>query len=229
MEPYGDTSKTLFLNKEMNKLHLEFSVGPKTDLIDLNHTLVAQDTVKVFINGELAADVDYASSHGATMTAIAAAIEDSELVDSASVSATNVFSIVPLEGEEPKYVVTLNGEVVEGITYGLNGVRKGQAVKLAGNGEDVIPLVSGDDVSLAIGYSIHDGVPGRLVTIAMRGFMVIFARAAATVVPGRATVTGYDSTNSRPTYSNTSSSGATIGWVLDAGDQGDEIRVVLSA
>lgn len=109
-------------------------------------------------------------------------------------------------------------------------IKKGQPVKLNATGEVVAPIGDGTDAHAIIGYSIHDGTEGDYVTIGVRGYAVVFARAKTGLVPGPVFYAGMDSEEPNYTaYDDTLATAANMnGWALDvAAGIHDEIRVLL--
>lgn len=116
-------------------------------------------------------------------------------------------------------------------------VHKGQPVKLAGSEEKITPLLASDKPHIScIGYSIHDGEAGDLVTVAMRSFVVIIGEAEDALNPGPVEFVGYDTENAdnniegynRFSDTDIDEDDSHIGWSLDAATaEGDKIRVAL--
>lgn len=119
-------------------------------------------------------------------------------------------------------------EVAEGAT-----VKIGQPVKLNTTGF-VVPAADDEPAVNIIGYSIHEGAAGELVTVGMKAFAIIWA------MPNGATNAGpvsYDGMNDEdglynsfkaPTPEADAAIITAIGWALDQSTEVDElIRVAL--
>ena len=106
----------------------------------------------------------------------------------------------------------------------------GQPVVLTGSGEKVKPLASGVGFLSAVGVSIHKGLPGELITVIMKGHAVLAAESGETsLIPGPVKVIGFNTSTLRVKYGVTSTDTDVAGWALDSGNDGDAIRVVISA
>lgn len=117
-------------------------------------------------------------------------------------------------------------EVSDGAT-----VKKGQPVILHTDGT-VKPAPADADVYTIIGYSIHNGGAGDLVTVGMKAFTIVFASSNAAINAGPVQYKGLHATlaggNFYNQFANSSTAAKVIGWALDkADDGGDIIRVAL--
>lgn len=116
-------------------------------------------------------------------------------------------------------------EVATGAT-----IKKGQAVKLNTAGE-VVPAVAGELEHLVIGYSVHDGLAGELVTIGMKAFTIVWAQSAGALDAGPVKIgaAGADPLYATYVAAVHATPGAdTVGWALDGAAATDElIRVAL--
>ena len=91
METLSPSPKTLFLyGPEVHKLHLEFEVAERKEVLTLTADLVASDTVVGGINGTQISATNYASNHAATMAAIAVKIAALSTITSATVSGRTI-------------------------------------------------------------------------------------------------------------------------------------------
>jgi hypothetical protein len=109
-------------------------------------------------------------------------------------------------------------------------IKKGQPVKLDATGKLVAPIGDGTDAHAIIGYSIQNGVAGDYVTIGVRGYAVVWARAKTAITPGPVFYAGMDSVETEYTaYEDTLVTAANMsGWSLDvAAAIHDEIRVLV--
>lgn len=92
----------------------------------------------------------------------------------------------------------------------------------------VKPAPAGTAKNLIIGYSIHSGKEKDLVTVAMVGFTMIYAKPDATITAGP--VKNGDMSTADGDYlsvENTVNAADQFGWAIDSGDAGDKVRVVL--
>jgi len=114
-------------------------------------------------------------------------------------------------------------------------IHEGELVKLNAAGE-LIPAILGEPEINVIGYCITKALssnePVSVVSelaIAMRGYATILASAKEDgMVPGPVKYAAFDATNNRPFYSQDTVTAANmVGWALIAGDENDEIKVVL--
>lgn len=110
-------------------------------------------------------------------------------------------------------------------------IKKGQPVVLNADGE-VKPADAAADASQVIGYSIHNGGEGDLVTVAMKAFIIVWAMPNAALDGGPVKYEGMNSTdenfNSFTAVAGTEE-GSTIGWALDQSTAADQmIRVALT-
>jgi len=110
-------------------------------------------------------------------------------------------------------------------------VKKGQAVKLTTAGL-VTPAVAGELEHLVIGYSIHDGAAGELVTVGIKAFTIVWAQSAGALDAGPVQIGAAGADPLYATYvAATVDQTATpdcVGWALDNATGEDEmIRVAL--
>ncbi len=111
-------------------------------------------------------------------------------------------------------------------------VKKGQPVVIAGDGEVQAAGTSSTQQQI-IGFSMHDGDAGELVTVMMKAYAILFvecetdALAAGPVRIGSSAVynatTGYVLIDDA-TVSDTNQ----IGWALEGGDDGDIVRLAVA-
>jgi len=109
-------------------------------------------------------------------------------------------------------------------------VKRGQPMKMAADGT-ITPLVGdGTDAHKIVGYSIHNGVAGDEVTLACKGFAVVFATAETALTPGPVWYSGQDSVDADYSmYDDTAATAANMnGIAIDAATAlHDVIRVIL--
>ena len=108
-------------------------------------------------------------------------------------------------------------------------VKKGSPVVLNNDGT-VRPITgtTGADNTAIIGYSIHDGKAGELITVGMRAYAVVYAEAAAAQNAGMVFAVNTAPTDAIYTRWATAAASTMHGWALDdAAAAGDIIRVAL--
>jgi hypothetical protein len=107
-------------------------------------------------------------------------------------------------------------------------VKKGQPVVLTTDGE-VKPAASAADANTIVGYSVHNGKAGELVTITMKPFMMVYAKPNAALVAGPVQYGGQNT--AEPEYASfvaATSAAKQVGFALDAADAANDIiRVAL--
>lgn len=234
---FGSTTKSVFLN-EWDDLSLEFTASPSNGAITFAGDLITSNKVNLEVNGVAMAEVTFSVDHATTMGLIAAAIADMAGVKSATVTAARVITVVmhndpitfnPILPYVTNVKVTAGGSQTTATTaVAPNAVHQGMPVKLAGSGEQVLPLGSGGNQLDMIGVVIVPPIDDEFVTVGMRAAGVIFAQAAAAVVPGPAKYAGYDTTTG---YNKVDDGSVTheniIGWILDEGAEGDIVRLAI--
>lgn len=234
METLSPSPKTLLLyGPEVHKLHLEFEVAERKVVLTLSADLVAGDYVAGVIGGVAITNTVYATSHNATMTSIAAKIAALDAIDTATVSGRTI-TIVPFDNATLDYAFTVvssaAGTAVASVAETQGAIYPGQPIVLVGSGEKVKPLAAGASYFNAIGFSIHQGEPGELITAVVKGHAVIAAESGEnSLVPGPVKVLGFNTSTKRVKYGATTTHADVAGWALDAGDTGDDIRVLVSA
>ena len=117
------------------------------------------------------------------------------------------------------------------VVAGTN-LKKGQPVTLetAGTVDEAINTTA---THLIIGFAVQDALAGELVTVMMKAFAIIFmesATASLTAGPVKIHANGYNSTTGYMEVDDDTVTDANIlGWSLDTGDDGDIVRVALTA
>lgn len=109
------------------------------------------------------------------------------------------------------------------------GVRKGQPVVLNSAGE-VLPAATGAKAQTIIGYSIHNGKAGELVTIGMKAYGIIYCKPNAAVAAGPVQYAGQNTAEPEyPAVAAAAADGTTLmGWALDEAEAAnDMIRLAL--
>lgn len=109
----------------------------------------------------------------------------------------------------------------------VEGIIKGQPVVLTSDGKIQPVGITGADFLL--GYAVMNGKQGDLVTVAVRGYAVIFAEAAAPLDPGLVHYAGIGTDPFYTKYADaTATPDVTNGFALDlAVAAGDLIRVLV--
>lgn len=109
-------------------------------------------------------------------------------------------------------------------------VKKGQPVVLNANGT-VQAAAANADAYTIIGYSIHNGAAGELITVGMKAFTIIWASNAA---PLNAGPVAYNDMNPDVEdglfndFTNSTTAGKVVGWCLDQATTADDmVRVAL--
>lgn len=107
-------------------------------------------------------------------------------------------------------------------------IRKAQPVKLTAEGE-VEPADTAEVSENIIGYSIHNGNAGELVTIAMKAYGIVYCRPNAAVEAGPVQYAGQNTTDERfPAVAAATDATTLMGWALDEAEAADdEIRLAL--
>lgn len=139
---------------------------------------------------------------------------------------------ITLFGATPK-TIFLNGPEqhklhLEFEVKAANTVYKGQPVKLDAAGT-IVPAAAGNGPGIIIGYSIHDGAAGELVTVACRGYAVVNAEASTdALVAGPVKYAAMNSATGYAEYDDATVDTTNVaGFALDGGDNGDVIRVLV--
>jgi hypothetical protein len=105
-------------------------------------------------------------------------------------------------------------------------VKVAQPVKLNNDGL-VVPAAAGDGDAI-IGYSIHDGAAGELVTVAMRAYVIVYAMTSEAVNAGPVEYGGVGTEDPEYMLYVNVDTGSQVGWALDKATGADElIRVAL--
>lgn len=234
METLSPSPKTLLLyGPEVHKLHLEFEVAERKVVLTFSADLVTGDYVTGVVGGVAITNTVYATNHATTMAAIAAKIAALDAIDTATVSGRTI-TITPFDNAVLDYAFTVvssaAGTAVASVAETQGKIYPGQPIVLTGSGEKVKPLAAGVSWFNAIGFSIHAGEPGELITAVMKGHAVIAALSGEnSLVPGPVKVIGFDTDTQRVKYGVTSTATDVAGWAIDGGNTGDEIRVIVSA
>jgi len=233
----GTETKSVFLN-EFDDLSLEFTASPSNGTITFGGDLVTSNKFNCQVNGVAIAEKTFVDTHDNMMTAIAAAIADLAGVKSATVSAARVITVIMYNDpitNNPVLPYITNAKVTAGggqaaVTTAVNtlSVFAGMPVKLAGSGENILPLGLGGSPVDMIGTVIVPPIDDEFVTVGMRASCVIWAQASGSVVPGPVKYAGYDTATG---YNKVDDGSVTyadhIGWILDSGSDGDLVRLAI--
>jgi len=107
-------------------------------------------------------------------------------------------------------------------------IKRGQPVILSGAGELIEEAGVGEANINIIGYAIHDGEAGELVTVGMRAYAIIWAEAQSQLVAGPVKYQAYNVPTERHRFEDGAIAANHTGWALDdAAAIGDEIRIAL--
>ena len=107
-------------------------------------------------------------------------------------------------------------------------IKKGQPVKLSGAGEKIEQAGVGEANINIIGYAVHDGEAGDLVTIGMRAYAIIWAEAESAMVAGPVKYDHYEVPTEAHRFEDGAVAADHTGWALDdAVAIGDQIRVAV--
>ena len=237
----GSVTKTIFYKGFPNTLvQHEFEIDARYGTIVFSADLVAADTFDVTVNGTAIAQVTYATSHANTMALIVAALEAIATVTDASASVRTI-TIIP-EDQDTTIAITnaivTNGGAGTAVATSAaydNAIYKGMPVKLHTDGT-IRPYVAADGRQKIIGYSMHDGVGGELVTIHTRGIGVIWAKSNGAQDAGPVKFSSFDTSyavenniEGKSKYATATAGNDDEGWAFDAATgAGEDIRVALT-
>ena len=246
----GNITKSIFLvGPETHKMALEFTAAGVLGKLVFSADLVAQDSVNGKIGGVAMGAVTYAASHVGTMGLIVTALKAMTAVADAKISpadTSNRTIVFYLKNQATPvlsdWVVTFGGAGTAVITSTATtgaAILQGMPIVQVGNDE----LVMGVDAAIAffgaavafrvIGVSMHYALPGQLLTVFVKGYVVTYCKLSATAVPGPAKVTGTSDVVMTPgyefgyvTFANTAVATDQGGWLLDGGNSTDIARVL---
>jgi len=233
---FGAVTKTKILKSEGHKLFQEFEVGGVLCTLTFGGDLVASNTIDGDIDSVSISQVTYSGSHATTMALIVTELLGETAILTATLIGTHTISFRPVD---PAAVMLLEnwvvaagaGQVTIATVTTTNSIYKGQPVQLETDGT-IRPVVAGDYRYKNIGFSMHDGVDGELVTVMMKAFAIIFMESAtASLVAGPIKIhaNGYNTTTEYLEVDDDSVTTANmLGWALDEGDDGDVIRVAIA-
>jgi len=130
------------------------------------------------------------------------------------------------------FLKTESGKLFEEfVVQATKSVKKGQPVIITGDGQ-IDAAAVGSTTQQVVGYSMHDGAAGVLVTVMMKAPMIIFAEIeTAGLVAGPVrigTTSPYNATSGYVLIDDASVSTTNmLGWALEGGGIGDIVRVAL--
>ena len=117
------------------------------------------------------------------------------------------------------------------VAAGNGAVRKGMPVVLTSDG-NVKPAPVGTKNVNIIGYSIHNGQPGELVTIAMKAYAIMYAKPNKAVPAGPVTYAGTNTAEPQynaveamkaSTDSVPGNEGSVMAWALDEAEAANDL------
>ena len=230
----GDVTKTTFMKEvEANKVREEFEVKPLTQTLVFDAALITANDFDLDINGVAITQVPFNTNNNDTVDDIATEIAANADISSAVRVGTDTVEITPVDGTNgvdlDNYVITAGAsQAVVAAAKIDSKVRPGMPVEINPATGKIIPLANDGNLEY-IGVSLHTSKGGELVTVAMRGYAVIFAEASEALSPGPVNWNNYNEPTERNRYNQTSVTTITFqGWALDsAAAAGDVIRVVV--
>ena len=105
-------------------------------------------------------------------------------------------------------------------------VHNGQPVKLNADGE-LEPAEADEVHENIIGYSIHNGKEGDIVTVAVRAYATLYVMSAAAVSAGPVAYKGQNTTDTTYMSVGTSAEGTAFGWAIDKATAANQIIRVM--
>lgn len=235
--PFGTATKTFILKSESHKLHEEFEVDAFRVTLTAGGTvpMVTSNVINGKVNGVAISPVTFTTDHATTMGLIAAQIALNPNVLSATVTSTNVITVIakyPETGLALSEFVTTGGATQCTWSYATdnNNIVKGQPVKLTTTGK-LEPYAAGDIPGKLLGYAVQTGHGGDLITVIMKAFAVIYAEAyAASHAPGTCRMAAWNAVTSMMEVDDGGTQDHTtiIGNCLDTGNDGDVVRVAVN-
>ena len=109
-----------------------------------------------------------------------------------------------------------------------NSVRIGMPVKLDAAGT-IVPLVLTDEEHLCIGYCMQDAAADEYVTVAMRGYTILFAETQGALAAGPVQIDDFGSQPlDLPEFVVAATNVLTVGWNLDnAAGANEQVRILM--
>lgn len=238
---FGETTKSIFLNgPESHKMALQFEAAAPLGSIEFSDDLITGNKINLKVNGVSITEVEFSSTHNATMALIVTAIKALTAVQDAKISPLDP-QVIYFYLKDATVTPAVTAAVVTGgstratITAGeiTNGIYPGMPVGLIGEDEKVATLpwitawLGSVEMSRFVGVSIHTAVPGELLTAYVRGYTVVYGIADGTVTSGPVKVTGYDAINGYVKYAVTTATTNPVGWALDNAATTEIVRILL--
>lgn len=242
MNTLGNASKTVIKKMGSHILTQSFEQAGLKYTLTLDADLVASNTIAGYIGGSSISKV-YATSHAASMTALAVLIAAASGVLSASVTSARVITIIPKNQNDGLAVAgwaVTGGASQAGVVVAASDGRAfpGMQVELASDGK-VQPVTDAtadlENIGTVIDYAQADAnglaKEPKMVTVALRGAGIIANMQAAisSLAIGPVASAGFDSATGYPKVTSSSVTVANqVGWAIDAGSAaGDIVRVIL--
>lgn len=224
-----------------NQLAMSFGAGSPSGAVVLSADLAAGDTIVIFVNGQ-SASVLYATSHAATLAAIATAVAALSTVDNAVASGRTV-TITPAlawPGEsgqitQKERLTSIYAQVIHGasgtavasVTLTDNTLTQGMPVKLDANAK-LVPLAAGDPNYKCIGFlRLYDMHENRGTVVTNRFALVNTVSSVDNLTPGPVKYDGL-TTDGKIKVSNASVDHTNVyGYAISAGNTNSEIEVLI--
>lgn len=223
------------ITHHFNQDGLKYTITLSADLVTLN-----------VITGSVGATQiqrTYATSHNATMTALAADIAALDGVRSSTVTGARVITVYASDQNMglavSTFLVTLGASQATVVTAAVdNRVFPGQAVELQSTGK-IQPVTAATADLTRIGIALdkarsdsnEDALIPEVVTVQLRTSegMVTAQASIVSLAIGPVAYDGYDSVNKQMKVTSTSVTVTNqIGWAIEAGTNiGDEVKVIL--
>lgn len=222
-------------------LSMGFEAGSPSGVITLSADLATGDTVTVFVNGEQTS-VAYATSHAATITAIATAVAALPTVDSA-VGNGRTITITPAlawPGESgqitPKERLTAifaqvahsaAGTAIASVALTENTLTQGMPVKLDSTAK-LVPLAAGEPSYKCIGFlRLYDAHENRGTVITNRNALINTVSSVDNMVPGPVKYDGL-TVDGKIKVSNVSVDHTNVyGYAISTGNTNSVIEVLI--
>jgi hypothetical protein len=242
MNTLGSTTNTKIVKIGSHILTHAFNVDGLKNTITLDADFVSLNVINGFIGG-VAVTGTYATSHAATMTALAATIAALPTIKSASVTSARVITLYPKDQVNgigvTGFVITLGASQAGVVAAQVdNRVSPGQPVELLSNGK-IAPVTAATADLTNIGYALDDQrndtnalvVDPQEVSVALRG-MGMITNCEYSIVSGLVGPVASAGWNTVTGKQKVTSTGVTvanqIGWAVTAGTSiGDPTAVIL--
>lgn len=242
MDTISSTPAAEFFKRNMYILAHSFVSQGIYYTLTFSAALVASNTINGVVGASAINQVTYGTSSDATMAAIATEIESMPGVKSADVVTVaalttddRVIEVVPLDqtsGINLSAWAVTNGASQATITVAQvdRRLRLGMPVELDSVNEGEVKPATAATIDLnSIGYATLNGEAGDEIAIALRGSVIIRAKAdGVDITPGPVVYTGYDYVEDRNKVNQTSPTVANCyGWALEAASSGSDVMVLV--